>query len=293
MSLRNIACYLALLALAYLPISGNAQSVYVSFVNANFSTPGFGVLDLSTGTLSNVNATSGVYTGLARTPNGTLYGTQQTAPNSLFSDFGRIEPTTGSFTAINTNSAGLNLTANNNGSLQTVVIAPSVPGSLLVNIDAATGVPTPVGAPDPFGVAIDFGDAVYSRSGSLYYLSGRLLNFGTGLFAVDPTTGMKTLIFDDPLFSAGSLNGLVEVNNTLYGFLFDGIKSNIVTIDPNAHMVTPTGVFVPDTWVVAAISVPEPGNIALLICFMVTGALFLWRRAFGSCGSPMQKSVKI
>lgn len=273
---------LGFLGLLSAPTSVMAQTVTVSYTDA-FSYFYFGTLDLATGITTEIAPQiSYFYTGLAYTPNGTLYGS--VFANPYIGLFASVDPTTGTATPITGTPGyiGTNLAANNNTSLVSTILMPGAPsGSLFTSVDSSTGDTTAVGF-DTQGYSFNLGNLVYGPNGTLYQLvdNNDFGGSGNGLYSVDPTTGAQTLVFDDPVIDNNVVTGLVTVNNTIYGFASNGATEDIVIIDPTAHTITDTGVTVSDnSLILAAAYVPEPGSITLFGSLAaVVGAGFLRRR---------------
>ena len=254
----------------------------------------FGTLDLATGAFQQIGTLPEQLGGLARGPGGILYGLDAT--NTLV----RIDAATAAVqTAGNT---GLPLVPPFQPGGASIVMAGNSSGQLfgvdatntLYTFNPNTGQPTQIGFTGiPFP---DFstGDKIFSNSlaaigSDLFYTYQSLyFDFATGipgnditppaLYRLDPNTGVATMIGPtDPV-----VVGSVHIGEVLYGFELDtsGGASNIVILDRTTGATS----FVADldpslTFVYAAVAIPEPSCMALLLLGLVglTGTVVVGR----------------
>jgi hypothetical protein len=230
------------------------------------------LIGLSSGTnqLYRIDEASGGATPLVTTGNasatglsflgGTLYATDII---DIGFQFGRIDLATGAFTAVN----------NQGGSLNWHGLASNEGAGLLYTIDmddsnklksiSPSGVITTIGS----GTGIDGRGMAYDDANDVLYASGE-----SGLYTVDPVTGVAALIGFNSIFNAIFLGlDFDEEADVLYAIISqnNGASSSLYTVDVDTGSTTLVGSnpFLIDSlaWISDAALVPEPSGLMLLL----------------------------
>jgi hypothetical protein len=280
--MKTLKCFLAFLTLVLLPPPASAGTVYVVNIMQQF-----GTVDLTSGAFTPIGpGTPEGEDGLVPGPNGSLL--TLTYSGNLDS----INPATGLTTVIGATGLGNCTTgvppqcgpnsASTLGELGGKVFATDYANNLY-SINTVTGQDALIGAT---GIpAVPFLPHSQNPDGSINVFDADLFTVGAQLYeifealAINPfgplpvvvnevippelyrlntTTGLATLIGS----TAVTLNSVVNVNGTIYGF--DGSLGDLVTLNPTNGNITIGSTLDPNAGIILGASpTPEPGSILL------------------------------
>jgi len=231
---------------------------YATAANLTSDTSTFGVLDLTTGSYSQI-ATGNVFIGdLAMAGNGIIYALTFPFTGTGTGEFATIDPTTGLITDIAPDTANLETIGfSGNGLLYGITYAPTGPQAIY-SITPATGATSFIA--ELSGPAAD--DAIQLRFiGNTAYTTDYVSP--SSLYTVNLTTGATTLVGVTGLAASNALGAVL--GGQLVDDAASGSGGQLYFINPATGAATagPTTI---DEFAFTPESVPEPGSALLAAC---------------------------
>ena len=235
---------------------------YATAANLTSDTSTFGVLDLTTGSYSQI-ATGNVFIGdLAMAGNGIIYALTFPFTGTGTGEFATIDPTTGLITDIAPDTANLETIGfSGNGLLYGITYAPTGPQAIY-SITPATGATSFIA--ELSGPAAD--DAIQLRFiGNTAYTTDYVSP--SSLYTVNLTTGATTLVGVTGLAASNALGAVL--GGQLVDDAASGSGGQLYFINPATGAATagPTTI---DEFAFTPESVPEPGSALLAACGLMT-----------------------